>query len=372
MILFAGVLVVFVVVLYRKLPPFEGGSAPEETMRDVAIVGTTYFISPSGNDAADGRSPETAFVTVQRAMDVLAPGDGVVLADGAYYQDITTVRSGEKEKPIVLKGSRKAILKGSGERDKIIEIHHSFIALVGFTVDGLGGDGRHEKAYRDKLIYAESLEPLSGVTGVRILNMHLLRAGGECLRMKYFAHENEIAYNTIEHCGAYDFIFDGGGKNGEGIYIGTAPEQIAKDKNVTRDTDASFGNHIHDNIIETHGNECIDIKEGSSGNVVERNTCTGQKDPESAGLDSRGTGNIFRENESFGNVGAGIRVGGDKDDDGINTVIENNFLHDNQNGGIKIQRSPQGRICGNRIEKNKRGDFVGEYGEDTRNEKACL
>lgn len=53
---------------------------------------------------------------------------------------------------------------------------------------------------------------------------------GECVRLKNFVVNANIADNTIQHCGMYDFEFAGnsttGGKNGEGIYIGTSSNQV--------------------------------------------------------------------------------------------------------------------------------------------------
>jgi hypothetical protein len=210
-----------------------------------------------------------------------------------------------------------------------------------------------------------------GVTGLKIQNMTIQNAAGECIRLRYFAQKNEISNNTITRCGTRDFLFDGDGKNGEGIYIGTAPEQLDDGKNPTEGRDHSNGNWIHHNFIDTRGNECVDVKEGSSENVVEYNKCTGQKDRESGGLDSRGSDNIFRNNEVFGNTGAGIRLGGDEKTDGIMNIIANNHIHDNKSGGIKIQRKPQKQICGNRFSKNGKENLVGEYGEDIKNLEKC-
>ena len=201
--------------------------------------------------------------------------------------------------------------------------------------------------------------------------MNIKNAGGECVRLRYFAQNNEIAYNSINRCGIVDFKFKGGGKNGEGIYIGTAPEQLKDGKNPTSDIDESNNNLIHHNTINTQGNECVDIKEGSSGNIVEYNNCTGQKDKESAGLDSRGSKNIFRYNEVYGNLGAGVRLGGDEDNDGINNDVYENTIKNNVSGGIKFQRAPQGKICGNKMEGNTGGDAVGSEGEDFKPTQSC-
>jgi hypothetical protein len=100
---------------------------------------------------------------------------------------------------------------------------------------------------------------------------------------------------------------------------------------------------------------------------VEHNTCTGQQDPNSAGFDARGGGNIFRYNESFGNVGAGIRLGGDGASDGIDNQVYGNSFHDNQGGGIKLVRQPQ-KLCGNTLANNRAGNLVGgkRAGQDAR------
>ncbi|MFA5994342.1 MAG: right-handed parallel beta-helix repeat-containing protein [Parcubacteria group bacterium] len=364
LVMIAGVLGIFFYLNRIKQIVIYDGSRLE-------ISGTMYYVSPNGDDSQDGRTEKTAMLSIQKAIALLMPGDGLTLLDGEYQQDFITMQDGTAEKKIAIMGSRKAIVKGTGKKGRIVEIGHDNIILSGFTVDGLAGDGRDKKNYRDKLIYVEGLEEKQGVTGMRIMYMQLKNAGGECLRIKYFSQKNEIDHNNINNCGVYDFVFEGGGKNGEGIYIGTAPEQIKKDKNITRDIDQSDHNWVHDNIIDTRGNECVDVKEGSSFNVIEKNICTGQQDKESAGLDSRGNDNIFRYNEVFGCVGAGIRLGGDSDVDGINNEVRENKLHDNGAGGIKIQNKPQGKICGNKITGNGKGDLVGEYGSDMKNDSKC-
>jgi hypothetical protein len=110
--------------------------------------------------------------------------------------------------------------------------------------------------------------------------------------------------------------------------------------------DVSKNNRVYDNIINTQGSECVEIKEHSTANIVERNQCTGEKDTESAGLDSRGDGNIFRANTVYGNKGAGIRFGGDTTNDGIDNDAYANTIKNNERGGIKFQRIPQRKSVG--------------------------
>lgn len=328
------------------------------------VMAADFFVSPQGSDRlGSGTSSDNPIQTIQLAIDKAKPGDTINLAPGTYMQDFVTKTDGIEGQPITITGSADAIVKGGGKA-RVVEINNSNTVLNGFSIDGLSGNADSADGYAEKLVYVQGKGKQSGVEGVKITNMRLINAKGECIRLRYFAKDNEIAYNTIKNCGAEDFRFEGmKNKNGEGIYIGTAPEQTKDGKNPTSDIDVSSDNWIHDNNIDTKGNECVDIKEGSTQNIVVNNTCTGQKDPNSAGLDSRGNGNIFRYNEVFGNQGAGVRLGGDTPSDGRNNQVYGNNIYDNANGGIKIQAENQQQICGNTMNNNIKGDAVGSYKE---------
>ena len=47
-------------------------------------LGNQYYLSPSGNNAANGRSPATAWKTFAKAFGAMAPADELVLLDGTY------------------------------------------------------------------------------------------------------------------------------------------------------------------------------------------------------------------------------------------------------------------------------------------------
>lgn len=348
----------------------EAPSPTSVQIKNKTVEQRTYFVSYQGNDSNDGRSRSAPLYTIQKAIDIAYPGDTIFLLPGMYFQDAVTKRSGTLNNPITIYGTKDAVVKGD-KMPRIFEINHDYISLKGFTVDGLYGDPNSAKGYRDKLIYALGKSPRKGVTHLTITNMDIRNAGGECIRLRYFAQQNEIAYNTIARCGIVDFIFKKNGKNGEGIYIGTAPEQLRDGKNPTKDRDISTDNWIHHNVINTQGNECVDIKEGSYENIVEYNSCTGQKDPDSGGLDARGNNNVFRYNEIFENIGAGVRLGGDRVNDGINNAVYGNIIRNNLSGGIKVQRRPQGNICGNTMEQNTNENAVGSYRKEINPTRSC-
>jgi hypothetical protein len=326
-----------------------------------------YYVSPTAGDGGDGRSPARPWSSIQRAVDAAAPGSTIHLGEGTYLQDVESRRDASSDSPITITGPSTAVVKGTGG-PSVIAIAHDHHVLRGFIVDGLQGPPNRSSSYRTKLILIQSGSDAAGVTGVRVTGMSVQNASGECIRLRRGARDNEISETRIASCGVDDFRFDGGGKNGEGLYIGTAPEQLDDDDDHSGGAggpapDRSDGNRVHHNTIDTRGNECVDIKEGSSGNVVEHNSCTGQLDPESGGLDARGSGNVFRDNLVFANRGAGIRLGGDDEEDGTGNDVYNNTIRDNRGGGVKIMRTPQGMVCGNVMSDNGGGESVGEYGD---------
>lgn len=336
----------------------------------MSAAGTQYYVSPSGSDLNSGTTANAPLRTIQNAVDLAQPGDTINLAAGRYLQNVISRRNGTASAPITLTGPSTAVVSGASGGSRIIEINHDYLRLAGFTIDGLwnpGAPGSFD-SYRDKLLYVIGIEPRAGVTGLNVQQMSFKNAGGECLRLRYFAQSNEIAYSTFDNCGVHSILNPTvssslkSGKNGEAVYIGTAPEQLTDGKNPTTDRDQSNANWVHHNDFRTRGNECVDVKEAATGNIVEYNDCTAQYDAESAGFDARGNGNTFRYNKSFGNTGAGIRFGGDTSSDGINNQAYYNEITSNAAGGIKFQRTPQGTICGNTMSGNTGGNSVGSYG----------
>jgi len=353
------VYILMAILLVTLLVNVVGCVKPTPTISPVK--GQVIYVNPIEGEDSNSGSVTSPLKTIQKAVDLAQPGDTIILAEGIYLQDVVSKRDGRVDAPITIRGPSKAVVKGGGN-NRIIEINHNYIVLDDFTVDGLFGSPTSASGYRDTLIYVLGKENKAGVTGLKVVNMTLKNSGGEGLRLRYFCQNNEIAYNKIGPCGIYDFVFSGGGKNGEGVYIGTAPEQLADGKNPTADPDQSNNNWVHHNTFNTQGNECVDIKEASSGNVIEYNKCTGQKDLDSGGISCRGNGNIIRYNKIYSNKGAGIRLGGDTSADGINNDVYDNNIYNNQSGGIKFQRIPQRKVCGNTMTNNTGGNSVGSYG----------
>ncbi len=327
--------------------------------------GIHYYVSPDGDSGNSGVSVSRPFRSIQHALQLAQPGDTIHLGPGHYYQDVYTVRDGEPGKPITIVGTSNAVVHGLTS-NRIFQVHHDYISLIGFTIDGLRRNAEPNRmgAFLEKLLYVIGYDARDGVHHLRVLGMTFRNAGEECLRIKYFAHHNEIAYSTFHDCGIWDFVFNAHGVVGEAVYLGTSSKQW--DINLTIEPDITAHNWVHHNYIDTQGNECVEAKEGTEHNIIEYNVCTGQKDSNSGGIVSRGKGNVIRYNEIYGNAGAGVRLGGHLVDGiqyGIANEVYGNLIYDNDAGGVKILVESQAIICGNSLWDNAAGDASGAFGD---------
>lgn len=291
----------------------------------------TWHVRSAGRGRGAGTST-SPFRTIGDALEVARAGDTIAVGPGTYRGPVATSVAGRLGAPIVLSGQgARLVADGTG---RLVTIRHSFVTIEGFDLSGA-----------DKGVWVE------GAEGVRILGNRIHDLGGECVRLRAATVRAEVAGNTIGPCGLRNFSLAKGRKNGEGIYVGTAPEQLphhGPERDVSRD------NWIHDNDIVTRA-ECVDLKEGSTANLVERNRCSGGLDPDGSGFDSRGNSNTFRSNVATGEAGAGIRLGGDTPRDGLGNTVVDNTLVDNGGYGIKIERQPQGDIAANHLSGNRQG-----------------
>ena len=301
--------------------------------------------------------------SIQSALEKAQPGDVVVLGDGEYAQDFKSVRSGTREKRITITGSREAIVHGKSE-SRMIEINHSYITLDGFTASGKKNDGKKSEDFVDKCIYIIGTNPPeairdngaeyeSSLDGMVVSNMHITECGGECLRIRSFVTNAEIVGNKIDGCGRHDFMFPSSTVNGECVYVGTSSNQWDDGKNSKPGPDLTKFIWIHENEINSQGNECVDVKEGATDVLVEYNVCSDQRDPNSAGLDSRTDDVIFRYNEVVGCEGAGVRIGGHTIDGktyGLNNEVYGNVIRDTTHSSVKIQTGDDHNLCENGCE----------------------
>ena len=62
-----------------------------------------WYVNPTiGNDAQDGRTGGTAFKSLAHAVDAAKPGDTILIAPGAYDQDLPARLSAARAANIVV------------------------------------------------------------------------------------------------------------------------------------------------------------------------------------------------------------------------------------------------------------------------------
>jgi hypothetical protein len=363
-----------VVVLNRQ--PSTGGPVAAPGVAPVPPQPPLY-VSPDGRDSNDGATADSAFATIQAALEKATPGTTINLAPGVYHEVVTTVRDGAPGAPIVIKGPEtgtdrdgryRAVLYGAG---RVVNIDHSWITLDGFTIDGqeqlanvpfptdLSTIDAWKASIQDRvqdgrLVYVGSSEESRDLTGITISNMFLSGAGGECVRLRNNAHGNSVVDSVIQYCGMYG-KGDGSERaeyhNGEGVYIGTSPES---DGQPMADNDTSSDNVVARNIIRTFGSECFNVKENAHDNVFENNVCSGNAESvefEGSNVELRGYANILRNNQISDSAGYTIKIQSDDEEyDRGGNVVENNQLSGAAAETFKIKsEAEQGRFCGNNI-----------------------
>lgn len=93
-----------------------------------------YYLAPTGSDAADGRSVDQAFATLDRALTALSPGGTLYLAPGVHPGDFTVSLQGTAADPIVIRGRGRepAVIAGTM---RVVDSRHVRFERVRFLQD---------------------------------------------------------------------------------------------------------------------------------------------------------------------------------------------------------------------------------------------
>ena len=299
------------------------------------------YVSPGGDDRVSGHR-EAPLQTLKAALRMAQPGDVIQVAPGVYAGGVAT----ECER-VAITGPSDAIIRGP-ERDRGIEILHDRVTLSGITI---------EKA--DIGVW------LFGVRDCVLEDLTIRDIGGEGVRIKNGSHDNTIRRCRFERMGRTGFDVAKRSKNGEGVYVGTAPEQRSKNDppNVP---DRCTANVIEDCTFKTEAAEAVEFKEDSEQNIVRR--CVGEdsRDPDGAIFGSRGDNNRFEECVAQNGKGHGFRFGGDTVEQGKygqpesrtygkDNVMRNCRAENNALWGAAPMVKPQDIDASNTFASNGRG-----------------
>ncbi len=203
------------------------------------------------------------------ALNTAHPGMTITMADGRYSgkdaKDYNAkskpsgtptspgrfnIRvSGTEAAPITLRGSRNAVLDGGGAGGGygLNLLGASYWKLQGFTVTE-----------------ATKGVVLDGSSHVTIDGLYVHDVGQEGIHLRAFSSYNVVTNCLVENTGVKTPSF------GEGIYLGSAVSNWGRYTGGKPDT--SDYNQVIGNTIRHTGAENIDIKEGTTGGVIQNNS----------------------------------------------------------------------------------------------------
>ena len=272
---------------------------------------TTDGVPPSATAPSPGcDGPEVVRVvdegSLHRALEDAVAGQVIQLAEGRYEGNFVASADARPEEPIVLCGTRGAVLDG-GQVDGDYTLHlsgASFWHLAGFTVTG----GRKGVM-------------VDGGTGVRIEALMVTSMGDEAVHLRSNSTDNVVVGNTIRDTGLRKPKF------GEGIYVGSAESNWCQLTGCG--PDRSDRNVVEGNDIARTTAEAVDIKEGTRDGVVRGNLFDGSAMVEAdSWVDVKGNGWTVEGNSGISTPADGFQVHEVVDGWGRDTVFSGNTVHD--------------------------------------------
>ncbi|HVJ20192.1 MAG TPA: right-handed parallel beta-helix repeat-containing protein, partial [Polyangiaceae bacterium] len=291
-----------------------GGSSPE-----LPEIEACNF--PHSRAVVAGNPAELAL-----ALAGATPGTLIRLADGSYDAAWSAKTSGTAEAPIVLCGTRDAVLEATPDRP-VFSLQASYWILSGFTLTG---------GQKGLLLDGAGHNLLTG------LSVHDI--GHEAVHLR--THSSD---NVLERCEIYETGQANAGF-GEGVYIGSAQNNWASIS--AGGPDRSDRNVIEANLIGPNVRaESIDIKEGTSAGIVRGNTLDGAG-MSGAGyadswLDVKGNGYLIEDNQARNALLDGFQIHVEVDGWGNDNVFYRNALEVNGPGyGFQVFGGASGTIIG--------------------------
>lgn len=264
---------------------------------------------------------------LQTALDDAEPGDVLQLAETTYAGRFVVTAAGTADAPITLCGTERSVLDGGSTSDGYV-LHLDGAAhwvLDGFAVT------RGAKGIM-----------LDGVRFTTLQSLLVHRTGEEGIHLRSGSSDNVVRDSTIRDTGMHTAEF------GEGIYVGSAESNWCRYTGCRPDD--SDRNRITGNTVEGVTAEAIDIKEGTSGGIVDGNVLT---TAEGAAVDSvvdvKGSDWTIRGNSVRADGRVAIQVHVILPPWGARNVFEANELVVEGTDGIGIELVGEARGSANRI-----------------------
>ncbi len=131
----------------------------------VTLQSAEYFVNRNGRDDADGRSEGTAFATIQKGVNTIAPGDTLTIAPGEYRESVTRKGLGRKDVETLIRAQipGTAVLTGDEPLKKLDKLKsHRFIYVTDLAEKPYAVSEVDTLKILSRSIYLEELEFIPG------------------------------------------------------------------------------------------------------------------------------------------------------------------------------------------------------------------
>ncbi len=312
----------------------QGGAAAEPGKLGMAGSSSGAAGAPAMPPSGSCDFPHDELVDVSdaaglvRALGSASAGTMIRLPDAELRGAFKATAVGSAAQPIVLCGSRAAILR-SNATSTVLSLEGDYWVLSGFSVTG-GQKG----------------VLLDGAQHNLLSSLAVHGTGNEGVHFRISSSDNVLEWSEIFDTGNVDAEF------GEGVYIGSAISQWQKFTGDPSKPDASDRNVIRNNKLGPNVRaELIDVKEGTSGGVIQDNSFDG------AGIAAGGFADSWMDVK-----GNGYSVLGNQ---GVNAAADGFQVHVIQSGWGNANRFQKNRAnvnasgYGFRISDSAKGTVVG-------------
>jgi hypothetical protein len=280
-------------------PASEASAATDTSPTTTANPSTTSTVAPTATATVAPRTsgPTTTATSASReivvdtveeiraALSSARAGDVIRVADGEYQfkPRLVASASGTAEQPIVLVGSRAAVLRTkNASGDYGLHITGDHWRIEGLTV-----------AHGSKGIV------LDGSVGTVIDGVEVYDIGAEAVHFRMCSSDGVLRNSYIHDTGRTSAQY------GEGVYVGSANSNWDKYQCTDEVEGKTQGDNtervlVEDNVFEDITAEGADLKEGTDSGTLRRNTfrrtgLSGQNSADSA-VDAKGNNWIIEDN----------------------------------------------------------------------------
>jgi hypothetical protein len=268
-----------------------------------------------------------------QALGSAKPGAMIRLPDKELRGAFKSNASGSAQKPVVLCGTRQSVISAS-DTATVLLLEGDYWIVSGFSVTG-GQKGIL----------------LDGANHNLLTDLSVHGTGNEAVHFRMASSDNILEWSEISDTGGANAEF------GEGVYIGSAVSQWEKFTGSASTPDRADRNVVRFNQIGPNVRaELIDVKEGTTGGLIQDNTFNGAGIVDAGFADSwvdvKGNGYTIERNQGTTSPSDGFQVHVVEDGWGNDNVFKNNRATVNAGGyGFRISENASGNVvaCNNMV-----------------------